>query len=262
MSQQSLQRVSEKLNELHLSYLEKQRELNVLKSESEIRAESLTRQLDEQRREIEGLRQDRDIFQREANALKQELDALRAGAQSIVPEPELIRQESMLRLESEAQRLRSANEGLTRELEAARLKLSKSHFEIVKLEETLKALQENIVQKSFKLRHFEETLDENKALRDQVTALHDRIEQAPPEQAVLPEEVNQLKVHINNQTALIQQLTKELSVVRGESKGVEPKDQFAYLYRTLVKSRALVNNILDLDQAEELHLGQMRPRQD
>jgi len=119
-----------------------------------------------------------------------------------------------------------------------------------------------MIQKSFKLRHFEETLEENKGLRDQVSALQARIEQAPPEQAVLPEEVNQLKVHINNQEALIQQLTKDLSVVRGESKGIDPKDQFAYLYRTLVKSRALVNNILDLDQSEELHLGQKRPRQE
>jgi len=54
--------VSEKLNELHLNYLEKQRELDVIRQEAEITKDSLTRQLDEQRREIEGLKQDRDIF--------------------------------------------------------------------------------------------------------------------------------------------------------------------------------------------------------
>lgn len=46
----------------------------------------------------------------------------------------------MLRLERESQRLRDANQALNAELEAARLKLSKNHFEIVKLEERLKAL--------------------------------------------------------------------------------------------------------------------------
>lgn len=72
--------------------------------------------------------------------LKQELDGLRAGAQQIEPEPELLRQEFVLRHERESQRLRDANQALNAELEAARLKLSKNHFEVVKLEERIKAL--------------------------------------------------------------------------------------------------------------------------
>lgn len=62
VSQQSFKRVSEKLNELHLNYLEKQRELDVIRQEAEIIKDSLRREVDEQRREIQGLKQDRDIF--------------------------------------------------------------------------------------------------------------------------------------------------------------------------------------------------------
>jgi hypothetical protein len=109
VSQQSVKRVSEKLNELHLNYLEKERELDVIRREAEITKESLTRQLEDQMREIEELKQVRDIFQQEANLLKQELDSLRAGGQQIEPEPDLLRQEIVLRLERENQRLRDDN---------------------------------------------------------------------------------------------------------------------------------------------------------
>ena len=67
----------------------------------------------------------------------------------MVADPSLVRDERFIKVEKEAEELRQKNEVLARELEAIKLKVAHLEFDKIKLEEQIKTLRENMVQRNF-----------------------------------------------------------------------------------------------------------------
>ena len=77
ISKQSVKSLTEKVSTLHLAYLEKDREVTVLKNELEVKSDTFKREIASLNEESVQMRDAYTLLRREADALRENLDQAR-----------------------------------------------------------------------------------------------------------------------------------------------------------------------------------------
>ena len=98
VSRGNLQTLTEKVNELHLAYLEKQRELEVLQTQWQIKEESRQSQLDMIKLENKSLKETNELIKRESETLRESFEQSRrsAAVSSLQHDECLVKQEMLI----------------------------------------------------------------------------------------------------------------------------------------------------------------------
>jgi hypothetical protein len=168
VSRDSVVKLTQKVDQLRFEYLEKDRELTVLKNEITLREDSFNHQLLLVQSSLDELRAQNTLLQKENEALRSQQQASTITEEvtnNVAPPQDLIMQERVQRAEMEAEQMRERARELTVEAERLRVAENQAEFARIKAEEEAKGLREQLVQKNFQIRLLEEVNQDNKELQ-------------------------------------------------------------------------------------------------
>ncbi len=150
ITKESVKNLLEQLQQFKYEYLEKEREITVLRKNLEDTKSSHATTLLVKDQELRQAKETLDLVRKEAETLRDTLDTHRRSSSGLLPddsqqsqvyglEAEIqIRQEIINKLESEAAQLRKQVYEMTEELRQTKVQLNESTFKLIKCEEELK----------------------------------------------------------------------------------------------------------------------------
>lgn len=262
-------KLTHKVDQLRFEYLEKDRELQVLKNEIQLKEASFASQIEILQASQNELRHSNNLLKTELAAATQSQGNSDSAMKIEVPQ-DILQREHIQKIEGECEQLRERVRLMTVAEEKLKVLLQQIEFTKIKAEEEAKKLRDDAVQRSIKIRYLEDISEENSRLQAHVSSQQQEFEafkikasqeleearaikpQAEEISSVKQEELQAALVSLKSQIELISCQNQELKaeINKDDISQNTSNEQFKMLYLSLLRARTLILLI-----AEILHLG-------
>ena len=262
-------KLTQKVDQLRFEYLEKDRELQVLKNEIQLKEASFASQIEILQASQNELRHSNNLLKTELAAATQSQGNSDSAMKIEVPQ-DILQREHIQKIEGECEQLRERVRLMTVAEEKLKVLLQQTEFAKIKAEEEAKKLRDDAVQRSIKIRYLEDISEENSRLQAHVSSQQQEFEafkikasqeleearaikpQAEEISSVKQEELQAALVSLKSQIELISCQNQELKaeINKDDISQNTSNEQFKMLYLSLLRARTLILLI-----AEILHLG-------
>lgn len=262
-------KLTHKVDQLRFEYLEKDRELQVLKNEIQLKEASFASQIEILQASQNELRHSNNLLKTELAAATQSQGNSDSAMKIEVPQ-DILQREHIQKIEGECEQLRERVRLMTVAEEKLKVLLQQTEFAKIKAEEEAKKLRDDAVQRSIKIRYLEDISEENSRLQAHVSSQQQEFEafkikasqeleearaikpQAEEISSVKQEELQAALVSLKSQIELISCQNQELKaeINKDDISQNTSNEQFKMLYLSLLRARTLILLI-----AEILHLG-------
>lgn len=251
--------LTKKVQELHLAFLEKDRELQIAINDKEIAEDTFKAQLAAIEEERDQLKSAHSLLKTEADTLRSHLDTVRHTSlqddqSSLQTDENLILRERLAKSEQDQELLRKKLDELSTEFARQRSEREHEKIERIRAQEELTSVKSVMKIREVQVKQLDEMSHENQALLDrleklnqEVSGLRESRQEENKEEGEISidfkEKLHSLSHALDEIRKQNSELTRELSTAKDSGQGAqEAKGNvvFQRLYSSISKARALL----------------------